>query len=103
MEKENLEKKIKEREKISKVVMNKVTLAKNTSQKDILQDGKKGDTLIKENNYLSRDYRKERAEAKNQAIENLKNNFKLPIGDKKADNYEKMNNNLIKSGLKPGH
>ena len=98
-----MDKKIKEREQISKVVMNKVQMVKNTNQKDILQDNVKDCSMIKENNSLSRDYRKERAEAKALVIENMKNNMNIPkYGKRGADDFEAMNNKLIKSSLKPG-
>lgn len=104
MEKENLEKKIKEREKASNIVMNKITMVKNTKQKDILQDREKHTSIISDKNTLTRDYRKERAEAKAQAIENLKNQMRIPKSAKKAqDSYEAMNNRLINKSLNPGH
>jgi hypothetical protein len=104
LEKENKDKKIKEREKVSSIVLNKTQMQKNEKQKEILQDSVhlKDSNMIKENNSLSRDYRKERAEAKAQAIENLKKNMNLSKSSKTGvDRFEEMNNKLIKSTFKP--
>ena len=105
LEKENKDKKIKDREKVSSIVLNKTQMINNNKQKEILQDSVnlKDCNLVNENNSLSRDYRKERAEAKAQAIENLKNKLNIGKSSKKEiDNFEEMNNKLIKSTLKPG-
>ena len=103
LDKENKERKIKEREKISNIVLNKVLIEKNNNPKDNFQYNKnEGIMTVNENNLLSRDYRKEVAEKKFQNLENVKNKLNIPKSNKSGiDQFEDMNNKLIYNGLRP--
>lgn len=102
--KDNMNKKIQEREKMANMVMNKITMDKNTQNKDILQNNQYENDMILENNTLSRDYRKEKAMEITKSIENRKKNMKIPRSDKRGiDNFEAMNNKLIYENMRPGN
>ncbi len=104
LEKEKKDKIIKEREKISNIVLNNTLLKNNNNPKDTFQYNQiltEGYMNINENNLLSRDYRKEIAEAKSQNLENIKNKLNIPKSNiSGTDQFEAMNNKLIFNGLR---